>query len=84
MNVEPTAKEIRNAAMMLRDKADDLEACAKRLSDEQDWCHLAQAMTIIQNVLSGIRLDLFVTKPIRAIQKPSSDCREIVQALHRS
>ena len=65
VEVDLTAKAIREASSVLRRAADDLEAKATRMLEDGDLDRATEAMQTVVNCYSNLRLDLFVGRPIR-------------------
>ena len=68
MDVEPTAETIDAAARRFRESADALECFAKRMRERKDLSYAAEAVSCILNTLQNSRIDLLVTRPIRAFE----------------
>ena len=68
MDVEPTAETIDAAAKRFRQTADALDRIAARMRDKNDITYAAEALSEMLNTLQNARLDLLVTRPIRAFQ----------------
>ena len=67
IDVEPTAKTICSASERIRECADHLDGIAKNMREKNDLTYAAEAVTEIVNTFSNLRLDLLVTRPIRAL-----------------
>ena len=67
IDVEPTAQVIDTAAERFRQTADELNRLASRMRERNDLTYSSEAMMAILNVLQNCRLDLLVTRPIRAL-----------------
>lgn len=68
-DVEPTAQVIDAAANRLRQSADDLDRIAARMREQKDLTYAAEATSCLLNALQNCRMDLLVTRPIRAIDR---------------
>lgn len=66
INVEPTAEIIDNAAATLEHAAQALRARAAKMRSDGDITHTAEAVNTIANIWNNLRLDLLVTRPLRA------------------
>jgi hypothetical protein len=66
ITVIPTADAIENAASVLEDAAIDLRRQAKRMREGGDITIAAEAINTLANIWNNVRLDLFVTRPLRA------------------
>jgi hypothetical protein len=66
MDVEPTAQIIDDAAEALERAAKDLRHRAVKMRADGDITHTAEAVSTIVNIFANIRLDLLVTRPLRA------------------
>ena len=67
IDVEPTAKVIDTAAERFRNAADALNQLASMMREKNDLTYAAEAMTTIMNAVQNCRMDLLVTRPIRAL-----------------
>lgn len=68
MDVEPTAQTISDAAKRFRHTAYALERVAEKMRERQDLSYAAEAISEILNALQNSRIDLMVTRPIRALE----------------
>jgi uncharacterized Fe-S cluster-containing radical SAM superfamily enzyme len=68
MDVEPTAETIDAAAKRFRQTADALDRIAKRMRSGKDLSYAAEAVSEMLNALQNSRIDLLVTRPIRAFE----------------
>jgi len=68
MDVEPTAETIDAAAKRFRQTADALDRIAERMRDRKDLSYAAEAVSEMLNTLQNSRIDLLVTRPIRAFE----------------
>ena len=68
MDVEPTAETIDAAANRFRQTAESLDRIAARMREKNDISYAAEALSEMLNTLQNARLDLLVTRPIRAFQ----------------
>jgi hypothetical protein len=66
INSVPTAEVIDAMASRLRDSAKDLERLAARMRDTNDLELAGDAVNVIANLMPNLRLDLLVTRPIKA------------------
>lgn len=67
VDVEPTAKVIESMADELRARAAELRGVAIRMRETNDLSYAAEALNIIVNSTSALRLDLLVTRPLREL-----------------
>lgn len=67
VNVEPTAEVIEEMAGVLEARANDLRNLAKSMRETNDLGYAAEAVSVIKNLTSNLRLDLLVTRPLRAL-----------------
>lgn len=67
IDVEPTAAGIEEAARRLRQAADELDRVATRMREKQDLSYAAEAVSTLVNVPQLARIDLLVTRPLRAL-----------------
>lgn len=67
IDVEPTVKTILAAAERMHEAGDHLNGIAKNMQEKNDLSYAAEAMTEIVNTMANLRLDLLVTRPIRAL-----------------
>lgn len=65
VNVESTAEHIEIMADELRARAAELRGVAIRMRETNDLSYAAEALNIIVNSTSALRLDLLVTRPLR-------------------
>ena len=66
INPAPTVEVIDAMASRLRDSAKELERLAARMRDTNDLELAGDAANVIANLLPNLRLDLLVTRPIKA------------------
>lgn len=69
MDVEPTAETIDAAAKMFRQTADALDRIAEKMRDRKDLSYAAEAVSEMLYTLQNSRIDLLVTRPIRAFRE---------------
>ncbi|MHA2135994.1 MAG: hypothetical protein ACW99J_19210 [Candidatus Thorarchaeota archaeon] len=69
IDTNPTSKIIRDAAGILERAAVQLRIKANQLDDTRDFSLVSEAMNDITNAFSSIRLDLFITRPIRELER---------------
>lgn len=69
IDVEPTAQVISEAANRLRQSAVDLDRMALSMRLNKDLSYAAEALMVIMNAVHNARIDLLVTRPIRALSK---------------
>lgn len=67
INSAPTADVIDAMASRLRDSAHELDRLAARLRETSDIEIAGDAANAITNLFSNLRLDLLVTRPIKAV-----------------
>jgi hypothetical protein len=72
MNVKPTVELIRESTIRMRQYANELERLAKNMEDGNDLSLASEALSIISNCFSNIRLDLFVTRPLREYERTAN------------
>ena len=68
MDVEPTAEVIDKAATRFRETAAALDRIASRMRERVDLTYATEALSEIINAIQTSRVDLLVTRPIRALQ----------------
>lgn len=68
VDVEPTAETIDAAAKRFRQTADALDRIAKRMRAGKNLSYAAEAVSEMLNALQNSRIDLLVTRPIRAFE----------------
>jgi hypothetical protein len=68
IDVDPTAAAIDVAANNFRYVADRLESIATKMRERNDITYASEAVSEIVNAISNSRIDLLVTRPIRAFQ----------------
>ena len=71
IDVNPTAKAIEDAASVLEQAADELRYQATRMREERDLTRASQAINTLANIWQNVRLDLFVTRPLRETMRRS-------------
>jgi hypothetical protein len=67
INVEPTAQTIDQAAERFRQAADELNRISTKMRDRNDLTYSSEALMAIINAMQNARIDLLVTRPIRAL-----------------
>lgn len=67
IDVEPTAQTIDAAAERFRQAADELNRLAGRMRERNDLTYSSEALMAILNAMQNARIDLLVTRPIRAL-----------------
>lgn len=72
MNTKPTSQVIREIGARLRATADNMDEIANAMDNAKDLTYASEAVNAITNLLFSCRLDLLVTRPIRAYQKKLS------------
>lgn len=65
-NAVPTAEVIESMAARLLDGAKELERLAARMRESEDLELAGAAANVIANLMPNLRLDLLVTRPLRA------------------
>lgn len=65
-NPEPTAEIIDAMASRLQDSAKQLERLANLMRETKDLDLAGDAANVIANLMPNLRLDLLVTRPLRA------------------
>ncbi|KVV07405.1 hypothetical protein [Burkholderia ubonensis] len=68
-DVEPTAASIDEMAQSFRERAVELERLACRVREEKDVSLASEAARVVANCVGGLRLDLLVTRPLRAVER---------------
>lgn len=68
MNVDAssTVEAVEAMARRLREGAMELEALAAKLKSAQDVELVAEAVAVVVNLVPNLRLDLLVTRPLKA------------------
>jgi hypothetical protein len=69
VNVEPTAEVIDTMAKNLVRAAKHMEGFAADMRAKKDLTYAAEAINAVSNLISQLRLDLLVTRPIRELDK---------------
>jgi hypothetical protein len=67
MDTKPTEETMREMADRMRYYADEVDRCADKLEKSGDFHYAAEAISCITNMMTNIRIDLLVTRPIRAM-----------------
>jgi len=68
IDVEPTADTIDKAAIRFRETAESLVRIAAKMRERGDISYASEALSEMLNALQSSRIDLLVTRPIRALQ----------------
>jgi hypothetical protein len=68
LNVLPTVESIEEAANNLQRSSNELFRIAKLMQERNDISYAGEAMSVMTNLFNGCRVDLLVTRPIRALQ----------------
>jgi hypothetical protein len=66
INTVPTTEVIESMASRLQDSAKELERLAKRMRESNDLELAGDAANVIANLIPNLRLDLLVTRPLKA------------------
>lgn len=74
-DVAPTVETIREAAEVMRRAADQLDHCAQKVVETGDLSRAAEAVETITKATMQARLDLLVTRPIRALRHEIDDLK---------
>lgn len=69
IDVTPTLETMENMSKTLRYYADKLDRTAERMRTSKDLSYAGEAMGDISNCIANLRLDLLVTRPLRAYQE---------------
>jgi len=69
IDVEPTAQAIDNAAIRMRQAADNLCSIAGKMRKQNDLSYATEATIELLNALQNSRMELLVTRPIRALER---------------
>jgi HAMP domain-containing protein len=80
VNVEPIAQVIDDLAADLRRRADELERLAGSLRDTGDLDEAVAAVSVAVST-ANLRLDLLLSRPIRELQRASSNGRPDADSL---
>jgi hypothetical protein len=67
VNVEPTAQTIDKAAEEFRQAAKTLDIIASLMRERHDLTYSSEALMTMLNTLQNSRIDLLITRPIRAL-----------------
>ena len=67
IDVEPTAQIIDQAAEQLIKAAEELIRVSSRMRDTKDLSYASEALMVIMNSAQNARVDLLITRPIRAL-----------------
>jgi len=76
IDVEPTAAVIDAMAKRLEQWAKDLKRIAGKMRATEDLEYASEAVTAVQNCTNALRLDLLVTRPIRALTQHAKDIED--------
>jgi len=66
MDTTGTVEAIHDMAKRLREYADDFDRIAQRMDDTGDLSYAGQIAGGTANLMQALRLDLLVTRPLRA------------------
>jgi len=69
MNVKPVTEVIREAAETMHSYSERMNKLADDIESSGDLSSCGEALNMISNMLANIRMDLFVTRPIREYEK---------------
>jgi hypothetical protein len=69
MDVEPTAQIIDWMATRFRNSANELDRIANRMREKNDLTCASEALSEVINAIHNSRLDLLVSRPIRAMKE---------------
>ena len=69
MDTKETVELIREMAVTLKSYADQFERTATRMQETGDLSYAGEIAGGVANLIQNLRLDLIVTRPIRAYQK---------------
>lgn len=67
LNVEPTAEAIELMAARMRESADELSRLAAHVRTTGELSTASEALNCVANLLPNLRMDLLVTRPLRAL-----------------
>lgn len=73
INVDSTVETIEDMARKMRQYALDVERVAARMRETGDITYASEVMQSITNMNTNLRLDLLITKPIRALQRNAGE-----------
>ena len=73
MDIGSTVDAITEAAKEFRNTADKLDQIAQSMNKKGDLSYAAEAIIVITNTLNTARIDLLVSRPIRAYEKVIND-----------
>lgn len=76
MNTKPTVDIMRAAADRMRDYAARLDSDAARLEETGDWDYASEGMNTVLNMIGNLRLDLFIARPLRELEREIHRCKE--------
>lgn len=68
IDTKPTVEAINNMATLMSSKSEELRQTARRLQDTGDFSRVADAMSIITNMVGNLRLELLIVRPLRAYE----------------
>lgn len=68
VDVKPTAESIRATARYLRDTAARIDHVADKMENTGDLSYAAEVMSEMTGIFLNGRLDLLITRPIRAYE----------------
>lgn len=69
MDINQLAETVDSMAQRLKDAAKELEKVATQMRESEDPTLASEAMCVISNVVPNLRLDLLVTRSLRAAGK---------------
>ena len=68
VDVQPTVEVIEKMVSYIRDEADRIQRISVSMQRTGDISYAAEVVNEVQNMFMNLRLDLLVTRPIRAYQ----------------
>lgn len=69
MNTKPTSEVIRQAAKTIEEYSKRMNKLADDMDRTEDLSYCGEALSMVINMLSNIRIDLFSTRPIREYER---------------
>lgn len=75
-DIKPTLETIEQAAKRLEDAATDIRRQARYLQEDGDLTRAAEVASLIAQLPAQCRLDLLVTRPLRAATHHANMARE--------
>lgn len=74
IDTSETVKAIKKMALELRRYADDFDRTAIRMQESGDITYAAEVASAVAGLIQNLRIDLLITRPIRAMENELRKC----------